>query len=137
MECRRREDELQEGLMSPKKILLVDDEPDFLYLTGACLKESGFTVEVAENGKIGLEKAAVFRPDIVFLDVRMPGMDGWQVCEELMKLPGAQKIPVYFLTAIIGGDLEERAVKIGARGVFRKPMGATELLQLVKEILGE
>ncbi|MBI2083477.1 MAG: response regulator [Deltaproteobacteria bacterium] len=123
--------------MSQKKILLVDDEPDFLYLTGICLKDFGFLVELAENGKSCLEKAAAFQPDVILLDIRMPEMDGWKVCEELLKFPNTQKIPVYFLTALVGRDLEERAVKTGARGILRKPLGSNELLQSVRQILGE
>lgn len=123
--------------MSPKKILLVDDEPDFLYLTGVCLKEAGFTVKMAENGKLCLENAPLFSPDIILLDIRMPGMDGWQVCEELLKNPGTQKIPVYFLTALAGMEIEEKAAKIGARGVLRKPLGAKQLLEEVNRIFGK
>lgn len=83
-----------------KKILLVDDDPDFVEITKSMLEAKGFEVEAAYNGKEGLERVPKFKPDLIVLDVMMPVMNGRQACQKLKADPNTQNIPVILLTAV-------------------------------------
>ncbi len=82
-----------------KRILLIDDEKDFLEIMSRKLTESGFSVFVADNGETGLEKAKVIKPDLILLDVQMPGIDGPTVLNRLKIDPATENIKVVFLTS--------------------------------------
>ena len=82
-----------------KKILLVDDDVDFITITQAQLQKSGFDVEVAYNGEECLEKVTKNNPDLILLDVMMPGKDGFDVCEKLKTDEETKRIPIILLTA--------------------------------------
>jgi two-component system alkaline phosphatase synthesis response regulator PhoP len=83
-----------------KKILLVDDDFDFLAATKTMVESSGYTTETAENAEECLEKAQKGKPDLIVLDVMMPGMDGWEACEILKNTPETRDIPIIMLTAV-------------------------------------
>src|SRR3989337_703518 len=86
---------------SPAKVLLVDDDPDFVEATKAILETKPFEVIVAYDGKEGLEKARGENPDVIILDVMMPPPDGYAVCSELKRDPHCKKIPILLLTAVM------------------------------------
>jgi len=83
-----------------KRILLVDDDPDFVESIKSKLESKGFTVGVAYDGKEGLKKVPEFQPDLIILDVMMPVMNGHQACQKLKGNPATQKIPVILLTGL-------------------------------------
>ena len=104
-----------------QKILVVDDELLIRQLMTALLAEFG-TVELAESGEDALQKAASLKPDLIVLDVEMPGMDGYEVCRQLKANEQTSAIPVAFLTANNSNEDEERGLEIGAIDFIRKPI---------------
>jgi len=97
------------------KILLIEDEPLLLQLFEAKLKQEGFEVETASRGQTGLEKAESFHPNLILLDILMPGMNGFEVMEKLKSGPTTKKIPVVFLTNLSRdeGDIN-KGLEMGA-----------------------
>ncbi len=119
----------------PKKILIVDDDPDIVYVLSVRLKANGYTTVTAIDGEAALRKAKEEHPDLILLDVVMPKMDGYQVLGELNKYPETKKIPVIMLTA--RGQIEDadKAMALGATSYVLKPFDSVELLAKVKEAL--
>lgn len=101
-------------------ILVVDDTPDDLSLMHGLLKDY-YKVKVANNGKNALKIAAAHPPDLILLDVMMPGMDGLEVCRQLQRNPLTSKIPVIFVTAKTEEYDEERGLDLGAVDYIVKP----------------
>jgi DNA-binding response OmpR family regulator len=114
------------------KILVVDDAPDIVDLAEMYLKADGFDVVRAGTGPAALERVAAERPDLVVLDIMLPGMDGWEVCRQLRAV---SDIPVIFLTA--RGDPVDRVVglELGADDYVVKPFHGRELVARVKSVL--
>ena len=83
-----------------KKILLVDDDPDFVETTKSMLESKGFEVDAAYNGKEGLERVPKFKPDLIVLDVMMPVMNGREACQKLKANSDTRNIPVILLTSV-------------------------------------
>jgi two-component system, sensor histidine kinase and response regulator len=81
-------------------LLIIDDTPDNLGLLLDLLGKRGFKVLVAHNGEDGIETAEFAQPDLILLDVKMPGMDGFEVCEILKSKPKLKDIPIIFMTAL-------------------------------------
>lgn len=120
-----------------RKILLVDDDDMVRELVAATLKGGAYQLLQAADGGKGLALAREAKPDLIFLDVNMPVMDGVSVCEALKADPDTKGISVIMLTAL-GQDIDkERARKAGANGYFTKPFSPLSLLRKVDEVLGE
>jgi two-component system phosphate regulon response regulator PhoB len=120
-----------------RKILLVDDDDMVRELVAATLKGGSYQLLQAADGGKGLALARETKPDLIFLDVNMPVMDGVSVCEALKADPQTQGISVIMLTAL-GQDVDkERARRAGANGYFTKPFSPLNLLRKVDEVLGE
>jgi DNA-binding response OmpR family regulator len=83
-----------------KKILIIDDDFDFLTSVKTVLQSSGYDPVTATSGDEGLKKAKQSKPDLIVLDVMMPGINGWDVCEALKEDAATQKIPVIMLTSV-------------------------------------
>jgi DNA-binding response OmpR family regulator len=117
------------------KVLVIDDEAPIRLLCRVNLEAEGMDVLEAADGPSGLEKARAERPDVVLLDVMMPGLDGWRVAEELLDDPRTEAIPIVFLTA--RAELRDRARGIDLGGVdyVTKPFNPVELAPLVRELL--
>jgi DNA-binding response OmpR family regulator len=114
------------------KILVVDDETDIIDLAELYLKSDGFDVVRATNGPEALAKVASDAPDLVILDIMLPGMDGWEVCR---RIRATSQLPVLFLTA--RGDPVDRVVglELGADDYVIKPFHGRELVARVKAVL--
>ena len=82
------------------RVLIVDDDLSMRLMGRGSLEKAGFIVEEAENGEIALASVKRHRPDAVLLDIMLPGMDGFTVCEEIRKLPGGDLIPILMVTAL-------------------------------------
>jgi DNA-binding response OmpR family regulator len=117
------------------KVLVIDDEAPIRLLCRVNLEAEGMEVIEAADGPSGLERARAEAPDVILLDVMMPGLDGWRVAEELLDNPGTENIPIVFLTA--RAELRDRARGIDLGGVdyVTKPFNPVELAPLVRELL--
>lgn len=118
------------------KILIIDDDPFLLDMYVMKLKEQQYLLETASNGKDGIEKAKTFLPDLVLLDVVMPGMDGFEVLRELKK-EGAEHPPTVVLLTNLGQKEDvERGLQLGARDyIIKAHFTPGEVLAKVKDIL--
>src|ERR1035437_1399240 len=116
------------------RILMIDDDVDLAMVVAATLEAQGYDVKTAVDGEKGLELAYTFRPNLILLDVMMPGMDGHQVCHEL-QFGHTKDIPVVFLTA--KNDLSHmmEANRSGAAAYITKPFQTANLLSTVRDIL--
>jgi putative two-component system response regulator len=113
-------------------VLVVDDTPDNLTLVSGLLKEL-YTVKVANNGQRGLAIAqSAEPPDLILLDIMMPGIDGYEVCRQLKEDPKTAGIPVIFLTAKAQAEDEQHGLELGAVDYITKPISAPILLLRVK-----
>jgi DNA-binding response OmpR family regulator len=113
-------------------ILIVDDEPDILDLAEMYLRADGFQVVRASTGPEALERVSADPPDLMVLDIMLPGMDGWEVCR---RVRATSDLPVMFLTA--RGDPVDRVVglELGADDYLVKPFHGRELVARVKAVL--
>jgi len=122
----------------PKKILLIDDEAGFTELLKMNLERAGdFEVQIVNDSTTALATARVFAPDLILLDVVMPGMDGGDVQAALQGDPALAKVPVIMLTALVdSAELSEGAVaQSGSSVVLPKPVDLQLLLRVVEESL--
>ena len=115
------------------RILLVDDDPTLSNLLGRFLMESNFELVRASNGPAGLRLAYNERPDLVLLDVMMPGMDGWEVCTRLREL---SDVPVIMLTAKSAEADKLRGFQLGVDDYVTKPYSFVELVARIQAVLG-
>ena len=120
----------------PTCVLVIDDEAPIRLLCRVNLEAEGMSVLEAADGPSGLEKARAEAPDVVLLDVMMPGLDGWRVAEELLDDPRTATIPIVFLTA--RAELRDRArgIDLGGIDYVTKPFNPVELAPLVRDLLG-
>ncbi|MBI5575017.1 MAG: response regulator [Deltaproteobacteria bacterium] len=118
-----------------EKILMVDDDPRVVDAVGVYLKEKGFRFTGTFNGEEGVKKAKELRPDLVILDLQMPGIDGVETCALLKNDPSTARIPVVVFTAYADRDSKIKALQAGAADFLGKPVDFTELLVRVENIL--
>jgi two-component system alkaline phosphatase synthesis response regulator PhoP len=117
------------------KVLVIDDEAPIRLLCRVNLEAEKMDVVEAADGEEGLEIARKEKPDIVLLDVMMPGLDGWQVAERLFENPETSQIPLVFLTA--RAELRDRArgLELGGVDYITKPFNPVELASVVENLL--
>ncbi len=118
-----------------KKILIVDDEEKNLKLMAVLLESYGYVYETAKNGLEALEKTKTFLPDLIFLDIMMPEMDGYETCRRLKSDPETQNIPVVMVTALAERESKIKGLDVGANDFLTKPIDKTELLIRTKNLL--
>ncbi|MBI5200520.1 MAG: response regulator [Elusimicrobia bacterium] len=118
------------------RLLIIDDEADLVEALAMRFSVSGFDVETAPDGPAGLESAHRRRPDVVLLDVAMPGMSGWDVCRRLKSDPETKGTPVLIMTAAMLRGSEEAARAAGADGVVKKPFDDRRLVETVRSLVG-
>jgi DNA-binding response OmpR family regulator len=118
-----------------RKILIIEDEFPMRYLIEYQLKQNGYEVCLAKDGPDGLKVMAHNRPDLVLLDVMMPGMDGFEVCTRIKDNPETADIPVIFVTASELHDYRLRAFDVGAAEYITKPFRAEELVRQITAVL--
>lgn len=116
-------------------LLVIDDEPDNLRLAVEMLRDKGLEMLSARDGSAGLQIAARLRPNLILLDIRMPGMDGFEVCRRLKRDPATRKIPVIFLTALDRFEDKSLGFEVGGVDYVTKPFDARELLLRVNSHL--
>jgi two-component system alkaline phosphatase synthesis response regulator PhoP len=117
-----------------KSILVIDDEPSIGRVVQFKLQQEGFKVRVATDGLEGLAYIKEEKPDLILLDLMMPGMDGFEVCRRLRAVPETMTTPVIILTAR-GQEMDRiRGVELGVLDFFTKPFSPQKLLERVKEV---
>ena len=114
---------------------MVDDEAPIRLLCRVNLEAEGMEVLEAADGLAALEQARAQRPDVILLDVMMPGLDGWRVAEELLSDPATSSIPILFLTARAELRDRERGLVVGGLDYVTKPFDPVELAPLVQRVL--
>lgn len=121
--------------MNKERILVVEDEEDILALIHFNLVKAGFQVECAMTGEDGFSKAREYRPDLVFLDLMLPGIDGLEVCRRLRQAPDTRDIPVIMLTA--RGEEEDivQGLELGADDYITKPFSPQVLQARARAVL--
>lgn len=117
--------------MASKTILIIDDEADLVLLAKTCLESHGYRVIFSHDGQGGLVKAKEETPDLILLDVMMPGIDGFKVLERLKNSPDTQYIPVLMLTAKGESESIFKAGELGSADYLLKPFETKEFLRLV------
>ncbi|MBE0669889.1 MAG: response regulator [Anaerolineales bacterium] len=117
------------------KVLIVDDEPTALTTLEAILSGEGYQLEYAASGKIALEKAEQLLPDLILLDVMMPGMNGFEVCRRLRATPKLAEVPIIILTALDDRSSRLQGIEAGADDFLIKPVDRQELQLRVRTIL--
>lgn len=116
------------------RILYVEDEPDIQAIACLTLEAvGGFTVEACSSGEEAIRKAEFFKPDLVLLDVMMPGMDGPSTLKALREIPALEATPVMFMTAKAQPAEIEYFKSLGAIEVIAKPFDPTKLSQVVRD----
>jgi DNA-binding response OmpR family regulator len=123
--------------MSKKRILVIDDEPDFVRLLQARLQIGGYDVLTADDGIKGIQTARREKPDVIIMDIMMPGLDGHMVCDMLKKSTMTWSIPVIYLTARSSQVDELLALEKGAKYYLTKPYNPDMLLEMVKSAIME
>ncbi|MDR2537841.1 MAG: response regulator [Treponema sp.] len=118
-----------------QKILIIDDENINLEFFDLMLEKLGFSVELARNGKEGLEKAAEFRPNLIILDNIMPKMSGWEVTKTLKSDPEFRNIPIIMLSAL--DDVKDKvdSFELGVEDYITKPFNFSEVLARIRVAL--
>lgn len=109
-------------------VLFVDDDAHIGHLIRQLLEQHGYRVTVASNGKACLDMARLHPPSLIVLDIMMPGMDGFEVCQQLRQDAGLREVPVLMLTAMEDPKLNERAFAAGAQVCMTKPFRSDHLL---------
>ena len=127
-------------MTTSKRILVVDDEPDFASLVQGNLEKEGFQVEVAYNGVEGLEKVQANPPDAIVLDVMMPEKDGYKLCAELKGDDKYCEIPIVLLMAVASHVTSTRyshadGMSTEADDYIAKPASAEDITQSIKRLL--
>jgi diguanylate cyclase (GGDEF)-like protein len=113
---------------SPSNILIVDDVEDNLEILGDLLTTDGYSVQIARNGEEALESVRESNPDLILMDILMPGISGFEVCEQLKADETTKDIPVVFVSSLTDIDTKVRGFKVGGVDFINKPFQHAEIL---------
>jgi CheY-like chemotaxis protein len=116
-----------------KKVLIVEDHPDMRELLGWQLELMGFKAISARHGKEGLEKAIAEKPELILMDIMLPGMDGWETARTLRTIPETKEIPILAATALFRDSDLKNCMEAGCNSYIVKPFTFQELQEKLKE----
>ena len=119
----------------PKKILIVDDEPNIVVPLEFLMKQSGYEVMIARNGKEVLESVVKSRPDLVLLDIMLPDITGFEICHTLRTAYDMQDMKIILLTAKSRDSDIEKGMAMGADAYIIKPFSTKELVKKINEMI--
>ncbi len=117
-----------------KRILLVEDDPDLVELISFNLKKAGFSVGTAVDGIEGLKKARTLHPDLILLDLMLPELDGFALCEIFRQDPALRSVPIIIVTAMTSQLSRITGLACGARRFITKPFSPNGLVSSVREV---
>ncbi len=117
------------------RILVVDDEIHIRTLLKITLEMTGYEVDVAADGQEALERVEAQIPDLLLLDIKMPRLNGWQVCEKLKSDDKTKNIPIIMVTAFGQKEARQRSMDLGANEFISKPFETPALLETIKILL--
>ncbi|MEO7960127.1 MAG: response regulator transcription factor [Panacibacter sp.] len=118
----------------PRTVLIADDEPDILEIVGFNLQAEGYEVITARNGTEAVEMAKIHNPDLIILDVMMPGKTGFEVCKTLRSLPAFDRTIIIFLTALNDDITEIKGLETGGDDYVTKPISPKVLISRVNAL---
>lgn len=118
-------------------VLIVDDDPMARQLLQFMLRRANFVLDEAENGYIALEKVKNNRPDVMILDVMMPGMSGLEVCQKLRAAADTADLPIIMLSARTSYEAVQEGLAVGANEYLLKPTRSAELINSIQTLLAE
>ena len=121
--------------LNTAKVLVIDDEPEITEIIETFLSEYGFQVAIENSSERAVDRAREIRPDIILLDIMMPGLDGYDVCQQLKKDNEFDKIPIIFLTGKDRSDDMGRSFKSGGDMFIKKPFSCERLLEIINIVL--
>lgn len=119
-----------------KKILVVDDSPEVVKAIQNTLHKNGYETSTATNGEQALKAVAAEKPDLIFLDLVLPRIDGWRVCQKLKTDPLYKDIPIVMLSGLIDEEYGKQGVEAGD-AFLGKPIDSEKLIATVKTLLRE
>ncbi len=117
---------------APQTILVVDDTPTNIQVLFDLLDASGYRVAIAKSGEIALKRLQASTPDLILLDVMMPGIDGFETCQRIKAMPQSQDVPVIFMTALSDTLDKVKGLQLGAVDYITKPIHHEEVLARIK-----
>jgi DNA-binding response OmpR family regulator len=118
-----------------KKILVIEDDPATLRLVDYSLRHEGYQVITASNGLEGIRKVHNEAPDLVILDVMLPGMDGFEICHRLKSEPATAQMPIMMFSAKAQEIDKNTGLKVGADDYLTKPVAPAEIVSRVQKLL--
>lgn len=118
------------------QVLIVDDSPTEIHILTTILQKLGHNVQTANNGEEGVARAKELKPDVILMDVVMPGMNGFQATRQISKDPETAHIPIIIVTTKDQETDRVWGLRQGARDYVTKPVEEAELVQKLKELLG-
>ncbi len=121
----------------PPTVLWIDDDRLLLRLASDALERRGVRTRIATDGPRGIVAAQEERPDLIFLDVMMPGMTGFEVCKRLRANPALKSVPIILLTALDNANLAATGRRLGANATMRKPFDPDRLVSVIEHVLGQ
>lgn len=119
------------------RVMAVDDDPVIRGLLEVNLEMEGHEVVIATDGQDALNKVRAAPPDLILLDVVMPGLSGWEVAEQLKGSPSTKNIPIVFLSARVKEADVRKGKELGVNSYVTKPFDPIDLMQLVNRLLGD
>jgi twitching motility two-component system response regulator PilG len=123
--------------MPKKEILVVEDEESLLKLQSILLISQGYTVNGVANGQDALARIASYKPDLVLLDIMLPGLNGFEICQRIKSNEATRHIPVIMVTAKKSSEDMAKAEQAGADSYITKPFQAAVYMKTVKSFLSE
>ncbi len=119
----------------PRKILIVDDEPNIVVPLQFLMEQNGYQVKIAETGEAAIDLMERFRPDLVLLDIMLPGVNGLEVCQMLREDPELKETKIVLVSAL-GRDVDmAKGMAMGADAYITKPFANREIVARVNELL--
>ena len=117
------------------RVLVIDDEPEITDIVDAFLTEAGYVVATENDPANATPKVGEFQPNVILLDIMMPGMDGYDVCQQIKQLPDMAQVPIIFLTGKDRADDMGRSFKVGGDMFIKKPFSCERRLEIVNIVV--
>jgi CheY-like chemotaxis protein len=119
-----------------KRVLIVDDDEETRNIYSIMLRYAGYEIAEASTGEIGLTLAEAYQPDVVVLDIGLPGISGWEVCHKLKSMPLTARVKIVIVTAHAFIDEARRAEECGAEALLTKPASPLLIRSYVARLIG-